>query len=326
MKACALFLLSLFALVLLPAVPADACSCLPGSVPDTICKAYALAPQVFVGRVLAVTTSVTPPYNNGQYNDVRFAVDEAFKGVTAGSEVTIITAKTSGICGIMFTVGQAYLYTGAFLCGSGQLTRLAGNAQPMIDTLRSGVCANTPQAPVNLTAQAGSVDCAGNPVNPIVLRWGLMDVESYNVRKYSSGQTHPPVIATGVPTNSFSHLTNQSGVYFVSAVRNGIEGPNSNGASGQITAPGCPPPTPTMPTPTPTTPTATPTTSGTVQPSPTPATPTPTPSGVAPWQPGTFYSVGALVSHSGMTYRAIQAHTSQVGWEPPSTPALWQRQ
>jgi len=53
-------------------------------------------------------------------------------------------------------------------------------------------------------------------------------------------------------------------------------------------------------------------------PSPTPPPPTPTPSGVP--------AVGALGTYGGATYKCIQAHTSQVGWEPPNVPALWQRQ
>jgi chitodextrinase len=41
------------------------------------------------------------------------------------------------------------------------------------------------------------------------------------------------------------------------------------------------------------------------------------------WQPNTSYAVGALVVYDGVEYRCIQAHTSQVGWEPANTPALW---
>lgn len=41
------------------------------------------------------------------------------------------------------------------------------------------------------------------------------------------------------------------------------------------------------------------------------------------WVPGKAYALGALVSYNGRTYRCIQAHTSQVGWEPSNTPALW---
>lgn len=44
------------------------------------------------------------------------------------------------------------------------------------------------------------------------------------------------------------------------------------------------------------------------------------------WQPGVAYAVGQLASYSGVDYKVIQAHTSQVGWEPPNVPALWQRQ
>src|SRR6267142_3411089 len=41
------------------------------------------------------------------------------------------------------------------------------------------------------------------------------------------------------------------------------------------------------------------------------------------WAPGTAYSVGALVMFNSVEYKCIQAHTSQVGWEPPNVPALW---
>lgn len=42
------------------------------------------------------------------------------------------------------------------------------------------------------------------------------------------------------------------------------------------------------------------------------------------WQPNTSYAVGADVLYNGIEYQCIQAHTSEVGWEPPNTPALWQ--
>src|SRR5688572_32273790 len=44
----------------------------------------------------------------------------------------------------------------------------------------------------------------------------------------------------------------------------------------------------------------------------------------AEWQPNTFYAVDTFVTYQGPSYKCIQAHTSQVGWEPPNTPALWQ--
>src|SRR5215469_16947876 len=42
------------------------------------------------------------------------------------------------------------------------------------------------------------------------------------------------------------------------------------------------------------------------------------------WAPNTAYAVGALVMYQNVEYKCIQAHTSQVGWEPPNVPALWQ--
>jgi chitinase len=65
-------------------------------------------------------------------------------------------------------------------------------------------------------------------------------------------------------------------------------------------------------------------------PSPSPSTtkppsPSPTGSGQYPaWQANHFYNVGDRVSYGGHNYQCIQAHTSQVGWEPPNVPALWQ--
>jgi chitinase len=38
----------------------------------------------------------------------------------------------------------------------------------------------------------------------------------------------------------------------------------------------------------------------------------------------TAYRVGDLVTYNGVVYQCLQAHTSQPGWEPPYTPALWQ--
>lgn len=44
------------------------------------------------------------------------------------------------------------------------------------------------------------------------------------------------------------------------------------------------------------------------------------------WAPNTPYAVGAIVTYQGHTYKCLQAHTSEVGWEPATTPALWQLQ
>jgi len=43
------------------------------------------------------------------------------------------------------------------------------------------------------------------------------------------------------------------------------------------------------------------------------------------WEAGTDYAVGERVKFGGKLYRCVQAHTSQEGWEPPVTPALWVR-
>ena len=53
----------------------------------------------------------------------------------------------------------------------------------------------------------------------------------------------------------------------------------------------------------------------------------PTPSGSSQypaWQANHAYATGDRVSYAGHNYQCLQAHTSQVGWEPPNVPALWQ--
>ncbi|MFF7454458.1 M28 family peptidase [Kitasatospora sp. NPDC008115] len=42
------------------------------------------------------------------------------------------------------------------------------------------------------------------------------------------------------------------------------------------------------------------------------------------WTPGTTYQAGDVVTFNGASYRCLQGHTAQVGWEPNIVPALWQ--
>ncbi|MEV8321352.1 carbohydrate-binding protein [Streptomyces sp. NPDC059900] len=42
------------------------------------------------------------------------------------------------------------------------------------------------------------------------------------------------------------------------------------------------------------------------------------------WAAGKVYAPGDSVTYGGATYRCLQGHQAQVGWEPPNTPALWQ--
>lgn len=41
------------------------------------------------------------------------------------------------------------------------------------------------------------------------------------------------------------------------------------------------------------------------------------------WKADTEYTVDQRIRHDGKLYRCVQAHTSQTGWEPDETPALW---
>ena len=42
-----------------------------------------------------------------------------------------------------------------------------------------------------------------------------------------------------------------------------------------------------------------------------------------PWEADTKYAAGYRRRYDGKVYKCLQAHTSQVGWEPLSVPALW---
>ena len=41
------------------------------------------------------------------------------------------------------------------------------------------------------------------------------------------------------------------------------------------------------------------------------------------WAAGQDYTAGHKVQRGGKLWRCLQAHTSQTGWEPENTPALW---
>ncbi|KQX54719.1 MULTISPECIES: carbohydrate-binding protein [unclassified Streptomyces] len=43
------------------------------------------------------------------------------------------------------------------------------------------------------------------------------------------------------------------------------------------------------------------------------------------WAAGKVYAAGDTVTYGGASYRCLQAHQAQTGWEPSNVPALWQR-
>jgi len=53
-----------------------------------------------------------------------------------------------------------------------------------------------------------------------------------------------------------------------------------------------------------------------------PTNPPQTPGGT--WAAGAAYTSGSTVTYGSTTYRCLQNHTALPGWEPASTPALWQ--
>jgi predicted carbohydrate-binding protein with CBM5 and CBM33 domain len=59
-------------------------------------------------------------------------------------------------------------------------------------------------------------------------------------------------------------------------------------------------------------------------PAPTPASPPPAENPGGTWAADTAYTAGSEVTFGGTTYRSLRNHTALPGWEPASTPALWQ--
>ena len=43
------------------------------------------------------------------------------------------------------------------------------------------------------------------------------------------------------------------------------------------------------------------------------------------WTADTQYEIGDRRQYDELLYKCVQAHTSQIGWEPPNVPALWVR-
>jgi protocatechuate 3,4-dioxygenase beta subunit len=112
------------ALLLLPA-PAKACSCMD---PGPPCQAYGAAAAVFSGQVIEITrfsSGAQPSYGQRL---VRFAISEAFRGVSGGSAETI-TGAGGGDCGYPFKVGESYL--------------VYAYRPPNDDRLYAGICSRT---------------------------------------------------------------------------------------------------------------------------------------------------------------------------------------
>lgn len=43
------------------------------------------------------------------------------------------------------------------------------------------------------------------------------------------------------------------------------------------------------------------------------------------WAAGVEYAAGFKIKHGGKLWRVIQAHTSQIGWEPENAASLWEQ-
>ncbi|MFI9503485.1 lytic polysaccharide monooxygenase [Nocardia sp. NPDC052566] len=129
---------------------------------------------------------------------------------------------------------------------------------------------------------------------------------------FVDGQNRPP----GQTETHNINLGNFTGKQKLLAIWNIGDTANAFYACIDLNIGGTQPPTTTPPTTTP--PTTTPPTTTTKP-------PTTTPAPGKTWTAGTRYEVGTEVSYEGVRYLCQQAHTAQQGWEPPNTPALWQK-
>ncbi|MGX7827389.1 alpha-lytic protease prodomain-containing protein [Actinokineospora sp. 24-640] len=241
----------------------------------------------------------------------------------------------SGRCSIGFAVEGGFVTAGH--CGrTGTATQnpsgtVAGSSFPGNDYAWVRTAAgNTPRALVN--RYPGTVPVAGSqeaPVNSSVCRSGsTTGWRCGTILQKNTSVTYPEGTITGLTrTNACAEPGDSGGSWITGDQAQGV----TSGGSGNCQSGGTiyfqplleilqvynlrlvtsgPPTSTTRPTTT-TRPTD-------------PTTTTPVPPG-GTWAPYTYYGSGATVTYGGSSYRVIQPHTSMPGWEPPNTPALWQR-
>lgn len=239
----------------------------------------------------------------------------------------------SGRCSIGFAVEGGFVTAGH--CGTAG-TRTSNPSGVVVGSSFPGNdyawvradAGNTPRALVN--RYPGTVPVAGSteaPVNSSVCRSGsTTGWRCGTILQKNTSVTYPEGTITGLTrTNACAEPGDSGGSWITGDQAQGVtSGGSGNCTSGgtiyfqpiseilsvyslRLTVTGNPPSSTT------TTPTTTPTNPTTSNP----------PGGT--WAPYTYYGSGATATHGGSNYRVIQPHTSQVGWEPPNVPALWER-
>lgn len=239
----------------------------------------------------------------------------------------------SGRCSIGFAVEGGFVTAGH--CGTAG-TRTSNPSGVVVGSSFPGNdyawvradAGNTPRALVN--RYPGTVPVAGSteaPVNSSVCRSGsTTGWRCGTILQKNTSVTYPEGTITGLTrTNACAEPGDSGGSWITGDQAQGVtSGGSGNCTSGgtiyfqpiseilsvyslRLTVTGNPPSSTT------TTPTTTPTNPTTSNP----------PGGT--WAPYTYYGSGATATHGDSNYRVIQPHTSQVGWEPPNVPALWER-
>lgn len=158
---------------------ADACSCAP---PPPPAAARDSADAVFEGRAAGSPAPKSAgPGLSPMAVSISFTVVRAFKGVDAGSKVTVTTSGSSSMCGYSFAPGETYLVyawrdeggvLGTGLCSR---TRKISEAAEDLAALKaaggsgSGAAPTAPTAPTTSTASPGGTAPVGSasPAEPL---------------------------------------------------------------------------------------------------------------------------------------------------------------
>ncbi|ONI84143.1 cellulose-binding protein [Actinosynnema sp. ALI-1.44] len=246
--------------------------------------------------------------------------------------LVVLPVEQASAHGYISTPGsrQAQCAAGVVSCGSIKFEPQSVEGPQGLSSCNGGLSQfaelNDDSKPWRATSVGGTVDFTWT----FTARHATSNYEYFlNGRKIATvdgGGKQPPSTVT-----HSVNLAGASGRQKLLAVWNIADTPNAfyscvdlqvGGGSTQppTTQPTTNPPTTTQPTTAPPT-TAPPTSSST----PKPPTTTQPPSSGDEWKPGTAYETGAEVTYEGARYRVIQRHTSLAGWEPTSTPALWQK-
>jgi hypothetical protein len=248
-------------------------------------------------QFLVLQWNTEPPYLGSSEYRIGFSATSGgpytpkIIGSQAGSVFTTVSLDALPGC---TTVGNACASYVAVATGGAYSSEVRGEMiSPACSSPPPPLPASGPMAgPVRgLVATDGNDTCDGFYV-PIVLSWRpLPGAMYYNVYRAEPGTNSFEPMAWYVPGTSYIVPVRGAADFMVYAV-NQSEISAGTRILSKWTRTNCPGPTPAVPG----------------------------------WRPGVTYFVGTVVTYADATYKSLQTHASQLGWEPPNAPTLWGRQ